>query len=277
MHKQESYSGAGRQGMIFAAIEKIGSSFIYHVQDLGRMGIFLWHAVLGAFGRPFRLWELIRQIRLIGVNSISLIFFTAVFTGMVLGLQGYYSLRQFGAESVLGSAVALSLIRELAPVLTALMVTGRAGSAMCAEIGIMRNSEQIDALEIMAIDPFRYLISPKLLATLISVPVLTVFFNVVGIFGGYLSGVVLLGVNPGAYYASMEQSVVSQDINLGLIKSFVFALLIVWICSGRGYFVHQIRGAGFGAEGVSRTTTQAVVLSSISILVWDYLLTATLL
>jgi phospholipid/cholesterol/gamma-HCH transport system permease protein len=277
MHKQESYSGAGRQGMIFAVIEKIGSSFIYHVQDLGRMGIFLWHAVLGAFGRPFRLWELIRQIRLIGVNSISLIFFTAVFTGMVLGLQGYYSLRQFGAESVLGSAVALSLIRELAPVLTALMVTGRAGSAMCAEIGIMRNSEQIDALEIMAIDPFRYLISPKLLATLISVPVLTVFFNVVGIFGGYLSGVVLLGVNPGAYYASMEQSVVSQDINLGLIKSFVFALLIVWICSGRGYFVHQIRGAGFGAEGVSRTTTQAVVLSSISILVWDYLLTATLL
>ncbi|MEJ2032646.1 MAG: MlaE family lipid ABC transporter permease subunit, partial [Deltaproteobacteria bacterium] len=197
--------------------------------------------------------------------------------GMVLGLQGYYTLSKFGSESVLGSAVALSLIRELGPVLTALMVTGRAGSAMCAEIGIMRNSEQIDALECMSIDPFRFLIAPKFLATLISLPALTQLFNVIGIFGGYLVGVKLLGVNPGAYFASMEHSVVNQDINLGIIKSFVFALLIVWICTGRGYFVNQIRGAGFGAEGVSRVTTQAVVLASISILVWDYLLTALLL
>jgi phospholipid/cholesterol/gamma-HCH transport system permease protein len=263
--------------MIFAAIERLGGTALYHIQDLGRMGIFLFFSILGACRRPFRFTELIKQIRQIGANSFAVILFTAAFTGMVLGLQGYYTLRQFGAEGVLGSAVALSLIRELAPVLTALMVTGRAGSAMCAEIGIMRNSEQIDALEIMAIDPFRYLITPKILATLISVPVLTLFFNVVGIFGGYLTGVSLLGVNPGSYFASMEQSVVAQDITLGIIKSVVFALLIAWICTGRGYFVHQIRDAGFGAEGVSRVTTQAVVFSSISILVWDYLLTAILL
>jgi phospholipid/cholesterol/gamma-HCH transport system permease protein len=263
--------------ILYTAIERLGGTALYHIQDLGRMGVFLFSSFLGIFKRPFRFTELVRQIRQIGANSFGVILFTAAFTGMVLGLQGYYSLRQFGAEGVLGSAVALSLVRELAPVLTALMVTGRAGSAMCAELGIMRNSEQIDALEIMAVDPFRYLIAPKVLATLISVPVLTLFFNIIGIFGGYLTGVTLLGVNPGAYFASMEQSVITQDINLGIIKSVVFALLIAWICTGRGYFVHQIKGAGYGAEGVSRVTTQAVVLSSISILVWDYLLTAVLL
>jgi len=241
------------------------------------MGRFLMLALLGVFKHPFRFNELVRQVRLIGADSFVVIFFTAGFTGMVLGLQGYYTLSKFGAEGVLGSAVALSLIRELGPVLTALMVTGRAGSAMCAEIGIMRNSEQIDALECMAIDPFRYLITPKVLATLIAVPMLTLIFNVVGIYGGYLAGVNLLGSNPGAYFVSMEHSVVNKDINLGIIKSFVFAMLIVWICAGRGYFVHQIRNAGFGAEAVSRVTTQAVVLSSIAILVWDYLLTAMLL
>ncbi|MCF6291575.1 MAG: MlaE family lipid ABC transporter permease subunit [Desulfobacterales bacterium] len=258
-------------------IERLGNSTIYYVYDLGRMGLFLLSTLKGTVKQPFRLAALVREIRLIGANSVVVIFFTAAFTGLVLGLQGYYTLRQFGSEGLLGSAVALSLIRELGPVLTALMVTGRAGSAMCAELGIMRISEQIDALECMAVDPFRYLIAPKFLATLIAVPILTLFFDVVGIFGGYLAGVKLLGVNPGAYFSGMENSVVNQDINLGLIKSMVFAVLIAWICIGRGYFVQDIRGAGFGAESVSRVTTQAVVLSSISILVWDYLLTAMLL
>jgi len=263
--------------MLFHFVERLGELAACHVRDLGRMGRYLLLTFLGAFKHPFRFSEVVRQVRIIGANSFVVIFFTAAFTGMVLGLQGYYTLRKFGAEGVLGSAVALSLIRELGPVLTALMVTGRAGSAMCAEIGIMRNSEQIDALECMSVDPFRYLITPKLLATLIAVPLLTLIFNVVGVYGGYVAGVHLLGSNPGAYFVSMQHSVVNKDINLGIIKSFVFALLIVWICTGRGYFVHQIRNAGFGAEGVSRVTTQAVVLSSISILVWDYLLTAMLL
>jgi len=262
---------------VLAYIEGLGERTLYVVRDLGRMGVFLVQVVAGLFERPFRLAEVIRQVRLIGAFSLPVIFFTAAFTGMVLGLQGYYTLRKFGAEGALGSMVALSLLRELGPVLTALMVIGRAGSAMCAEIGIMRNSEQLDALECMAVSPFRYLLAPKLLATLISIPLLTMIFSVVGIFGGYLAGVVLLGINAGSYYAGMEQSVVMKDINMGILKSFVFALLVVWICTGRGYFVHQIRGAGFGAEGVSRATTQAVVLSSISVLLWDYLLTAILL
>ncbi|WP_051305557.1 MlaE family ABC transporter permease [Desulfogranum mediterraneum] len=255
----------------------IGDRFSYLLTDLGNMGIFLLFSLAGLFRRPFRLAELMKQVAFIGADSLVVIFFTALSSGMVLGLQGYYSLSKFGAEGLLGSAVSLTLIMELGPVLTALMVTGRAGSAMCAELGIMRISEQVDALECMAIDPFRYLISPKVAATLIAVPLLTAFFDVVGIFGGYLAGVKLMGVNGGAFYAGMEQSVTNHDLRLGIIKSFVFALLIVWICAGRGYFVQQIRGAGFGAESVSRITTQAVVLASISILIFDYLLTAILL
>ncbi len=255
-------------------IEKTGETALYYLYDIGRMGIFFFQCLQGIFRRPFRFRALVKQIGLIGVDSLPVIFFTGAFTGMVLGLQGYYSLRKFGSEGMLGSAVALSLFRELAPVLTGLMVTGRAGSAMCAELGIMRNSEQLDALECMAIDPFRYLVAPKFLATLISMPILTLFFDLIGIYGGYLTGVSLLGVNVGAYFAGMEASVVNKDITLGFVKALVFAVLIVWICTGRGYFVHVIRNAGFGAEGVSKVTTQAVVVTSISILVWDYIITA---
>jgi len=263
--------------MILQQIENVGSNTLYYLQDLGRMGIFLLSSIGGIVKRPFRFKAFLKEIRLIGANSVVVIFFTALATGMVLGVQGYYTLRKYGSEGALGSAVALTLLRELGPVLTALMVTGRAGSAMCAELGIMRNSEQIDALECMAINPFRYLVTPKFLATLVAVPILTQIFNFVGIWGGYIAGVKLLGVNPGAYFSGMAQSIVNKDITLGLIKSGVFAMLIVWISTGRGYFVHQIRNAGFGAEGVSRVTTQAVVLSSIAILVWDYLITAILL
>ncbi len=263
--------------LLLRPFARLGDTALYLLTDLGRMGLFLFAALAGVFRRPFRFGELVKQLRFIGAGSISVIFFTALSSGMVLGLQGYYSLHKFGAEGMLGSAVSLTLIMELGPTLTALMVTGRAGSAICAEIGIMRISEQIDALECMAVDPFRYLISPKLLAALISVPLLTAIFDVVGIFGGYLAGVRLMGVSSGSYFNGMMQSVTNHDIRLGFIKSLVFALLLVWICSGRGYFVQQIRGAGFGAESVSKVTTQAVVLSSISVLIFDYLLTAILL
>ena len=263
--------------MVLKLIEDLGSNTIYHIKDMGRMGIFLVLSVLGVFKPPFRFAALLKELKLIGAQSFFVIFFTAAFTGMVLGGQGYYTLSQFGSEGLLGSAVSLSLIRELGPVLTALMVTGRAGSAMCAELGIMRISQQVDALNCMSIDPYRYLIAPKFLATLIAVPLLTLMFNVVGIYGGYVSGVFLLDVNPGAFYNGMEQSVLNRDINLGIIKSVVFALIIVWVCTGRGYLLQKIRYAGFGAESVSRVTTQAVVISSITILIWDYLLTAMLL
>lgn len=256
---------------------RLGDRVLYILTDLGRMGLFLLSMLAGIVKRPFRGGELLKQLRFIGAGSVTVIFFTALSSGMVLGLQGYYSLHKFGAEGMLGSAVSLTLIMELGPILTALMVTGRAGSAMCAEIGIMRISEQIDALECMAVDPFRYLITPKLLATIISVPLLTAIFDVVGIFGGYLAGVKLMGVSSGSYFNGMMLSVTNHDIRLGLIKSFVFALLLVWVSLGRGYFVQQIHGVGFGAESVSKVTTQAVVMSSISVLIFDYLLTAVLL
>ncbi len=258
-------------------ISRLGSNGLSIVVDLGRMGLYLLQMIQGCLRTPFRFSEFMRQMNFIGVGSLVVIFFTAASTGMVLGLQGYYSLHKFGAEGMLGSAVSLTLIMELGPVLTALMVAGRAGSAMCAELGIMRISEQLDALDCMAIDPFRYLISPKLLAALISVPLLTALFDVIGIAGGYVAGVHLMGVNPGSYIDGMQSSVTSHDVWLGTVKSFVFALLVVWICTGRGYFVHLIRGAGFGARSVSRVTTQAVVLSSISVLIFDYLLTAILI
>lgn len=258
-------------------IARLGNTGLSVVIDLGRMGLYLLQMLIGCFRMPFRFAEFMRQMNFIGVGSLTVIFFTAISTGMVLGLQGYYSLHKFGAEGMLGSAVSLTLIMELGPVLTALMVAGRAGSAMCAELGIMRISEQLDALDCMAVDPFRYLISPKLLAALISVPLLTVLFDVVGIAGGYIAGVHLMGVNPGSYFDGMQSSVTNHDILLGTVKSIVFGLLIVWICTGRGYFVNVIRGAGFGARSVAKVTTQAVVLSSISVLIFDYLLTAILI
>ena len=262
---------------VLRQIENLGKNTIYHITDMGSLGLFLLQALRGIFKRPFRFFAFLKEIKFIGAHSFVVIFFTAAFTGMVLGVQGYYTLSQFGSEGLLGSAVALSLIRELGPVLTALMVTGRAGSAMCAELGIMRISQQIDALECMAIDPYRFLITPKFLATLIAVPLLTLMFNIVGIYGGYMTGVQLLGVNPGAFFSGMEQSVLNKDINLGIIKSVAFAVIIVWICTARGFLLLKIRSSGFGAESVSRVTTQAVVLSSITVLLWDYLLTAMLL
>ena len=253
-------------------IEKTGREFLYLLETIGRMGIFLATTLASILKPPYTPYPVIRQVYLIGSRSVIVILVTGLFTGMVLGLQGYHNLKQFGSEELLGSAVALSLIQELGPVLTALMVIGRAGSAICAEIGIMRNSEQIDALECMAIDPYKYLIAPKFIAAMISLPVLTFIFNIVGILGGYLAGVVLLGVAEGAYFHGMYDSVVWADIRLCLIKSIIFGLLIVWIATFKGYFLHLNRSGVFGAEGVSRITTDAVVLASVSILVWDYLI-----
>jgi phospholipid/cholesterol/gamma-HCH transport system permease protein len=196
---------------------------------------------------------------------------TGLFTGMVLGLQGFYTLSQFGSEGFLGSAVALSLLTELGPVLSALMVTGRAGSALSAEIGIMRITEQIDALEVMALNPMRYLVVPNVLAGTIVLPLLSSIFAVVGIYGGYLVGVELLGVSSGTYFQSMIDTIDMKDVTLGIRKSLTFGFLMALICCFKGY------NAGFGAEGVSRATTEAVVFASVTVLVMDYVLNAVLL
>lgn len=249
-------------------LEGIGRHFLNLFQSLGRMGIFLGTALFWTFVPPFKTERLIRQVHFIGVKSISVILLTAAFTGMVLGLQGYYTLRKFGAEALLGPAVALSLIRELGPVLSALMVTGRAGSAMAAEIGIMRITEQIDALTAMGLNPVKYLVVPKVLAGLIALPLLTAIFDVIGIYGGYLIGVQLLGLSTGTYFGEMAASVGMVDVRMGLLKSLSFGLLVTWICTYKGFYT------GYGAEGVSRATTEAVVLSSVLVLVGDYFLTS---
>jgi phospholipid/cholesterol/gamma-HCH transport system permease protein len=190
---------------------------------------------------------------------------------MVLGLQGYYTLNKFGADAMLGAGVALSIVRELGPVLCALMVTGRAGSAITAEIGIMKITDQVPALEMMAIDPIQFIISPKIVAALISLPILTAFFDLVGILGGYLVGVNLLGINEGSFFSQMVSLTSFEDIYGGLIKSLFFGALISWICCFVGY------SATATTEGVSRATTNAVVISSITILMSDYVLTSVLL
>lgn len=262
---------------MFKSLEKLGAYGLYYLEQAGRMGLFLIVCLWRIITPPYKLYPVLRQIHFIGARSIFVIFFTGGFTGMVLALQGYYTLRKFGSEGLLGSAVALSLIRELGPVLAALMVIGRAGSAITAEIGIMRNSEQIDALECMAIDPCRYLMVPKFIAAIISLPLLTAVFDMVGILGGYLVGVAMLDVNGGTYFQGMYSRVDWNDIEMGLVKSLVFGLLIIWIATAKGYFMHWERSGGFGAEGVSRTTTSAVVLASVTVLVWDYLISAIML
>lgn len=236
------------------------------------MGLFFLTAFFYMFFPPYLLDRVIKQIYFIGVKTISVILLTGLFTGMVLTLQSYYVLVDFGAESRLGSITSLSLIRELGPVISALMVVGRAGSALTAELGIMRNTEQIDALDSMNLNPYKYLIVPNLLAGIISLPILTAIFNAAGIWGGYLVGVKLSGLSSGIYYGAIADSLLINDFVLCLQKSLSFGLLISWVCCFKGFFAGC--GSGFGAEGVSKATTEAVVLSSVLILICDYFITS---
>jgi len=247
-------------------VESLGRVTLDTVQSLGRFGLFLAQAVAWTFIPPFKFRQLLERVHFIGFRSLSVIILTGAFTGMVLGLQVFLTLSRFGSEAFLGPAVALSLIRELGPVLSALMVTGRAGSALTAEIGIMRITEQIDALTVMALNPMRYLIVPVVVAGVITFPLMTALFDVVGIFGGYLVGVKLLGLSEGTYFGEMRTFVDMADIMTGFWKSLSFGVIVTWVCAYKGYY------SGHGAEGVSRATTQAVVLSSVVILVWDYFL-----
>jgi phospholipid/cholesterol/gamma-HCH transport system permease protein len=250
--------------ILILPIRQLGHLSLETIRGLGKAGIFLFTAVILAFIPPYKLYRVIKQIRFMGVNSTFIVLLTGIFTGMVLGIQGYYSLSKFAAESLLGPIVALSLIRELGPVLSALMITARAGSALAAEIGIMRISEQIDALEMMALNPIRYLVVPNILAGIIAFPILATFFDLIGIFGGYLVGVKMLGLSYGGYFGEIENMVKMKDITVGFYKSISFGIIVNWVCCYKGYF------AGYGAEGVSKATTEAVVVSSILILVWDY-------
>jgi phospholipid/cholesterol/gamma-HCH transport system permease protein len=251
-------------------IQRFGSSIVVKLSEFGRSWIFLFHVICSAFVPPYNVSLLMREIYVIGVQSLSVIILVGGFTGAVLAVQGEYTLSQFGAEAYTGSAIALSLIRELGPVLTALMVNGRAGSATTAELGIMKITEQVDALRSMAINPIHHLMVPRLLAGIISVPLLTAIFDTVGIAGGYMVAVWNLGLSSGTFYSVMVQAVKDVDVISGLIKSIIFGLCIFWIACYKGWT------CGFGAVGVNKATTSAVVTASVVILVLDYFLASIL-
>ncbi len=251
-------------------VERLGRSLIGGVTDLGRISILLVDAFGWLLRPPFRLGIMAKQMEFVGVQSLFVVILTGGFTGAVLALQSYHAFRLFTAESLVGVAVALSMTRELGPVLTSLMVAARAGSAMAAEIGTMRITEQIDALATMAVSPVNYLVTPRIVAGLVMVPILTVVCDVVGIIGGYAVAVALLDIPSGTYLSRMWEAVYVSDLTDGLIKSVVFGLLIALIGCYKGFYTTG------GAEGVGRATTEAVVWASISILVSDYFLTALL-
>jgi len=259
-----------------ALLTALGARTLATLREFGRIGVFFARSVRGAFSLPLQVAKILNQVYIIGASSVLVICLTGAFTGMVLGLQGYYTLVKFGAQGMLGAAVALSLIRELGPVLTAIMITARAGSAMSAEIGIMRISEEIDALKTMDINPIRFLVSPRIVAALISFPLLTAIFDVIGIFGGYVSGSALLGLSSGIFFSRVESSVEMVDVRGGFAKSIVFALVVATISCYQGYYTHT-RAEGFGAKGVSSSTTSAVVICCVMILVTDYIMTSFLL
>lgn len=256
----------------FAAI---GRAAIRWIGNLGASAVFLFLATLKIV-RPKQIPKIIQQVYFIGARSTMIIMLVGLFTGMIMGLQYHHALVQVGAGGALGTLVVLSLVRELGPVLTAIMIAARAGSAITAEIGIQRISEQIDALDTMRIDPLRYLISPRIAASIISFPLLTALFDLIGITGGYISGVLLLGANAGTYLHTVQASMEMKDVTDGLIKAIVFAVIVSTVCCYQGYFAHM-RTDSHGAKAVGLATTSAVVLSCVLILVSDYVVTSLLI
>jgi phospholipid/cholesterol/gamma-HCH transport system permease protein len=237
------------------------------LEDFGRMIFFAGETVAWAVRPPFRPELVLAQMAAIGVGSIFIVATTGFFTGMVLALQVYYAMRQFGAEGYVGGSVALSLARELAPVLTALMVIGRSGSAIATEIGTMRVTEQIDAMDTMAVNPIHYLVVPRFLAAVAMFPLLTMLFNAMGYLGGYLMGIYVLAIPAGPFIEHTRTLVEPVDVTHGLTKSLVFGAVVAVITTYRGF------SATGGAKGVGEGTTRAVVMSSIAILVVDYVMT----
>jgi phospholipid/cholesterol/gamma-HCH transport system permease protein len=246
---------------ILAPMRKFASEF-------GAIWLLFMDTIYWTFRSRIKLGYLFKQMEFVGVKSLGVVIITGGFTGMVLALQTYYGFRKFSSEGMVGATVALSITRELGPVLTSLMVTGRAGSAMAAQLGSMRVTEQIDALTVMALSPIKYLIVPRVLASLFMLPVLTIISDFVGIVGGYLVGVKMLSINEGVFMARMIKYVSLDDIYNGLVKAAVFGVLLSLISCYKGF---NTRG---GAEGVGKSTTQAVVYSSIAILISDYILTS---
>ena len=243
------------------------------VRWLGDFALFTGRSFLSALGSRKLGRRLLRSVYEQGVLCLPVIVIVGVFTGLVLGLQGYYVLNRFGSAGLLGTLVSLSIVRELGPVLAALMLVGQAGSALAAELGIQRNTEQIAALETMGVSSHAYLVAPRLIASVFVYPLQTALFCTVGLWGGSLSGSMLLGLEPGVYWSAVERSVEPRDLRECFIKAATFGLLTIGLCAYHGFNAHR-RTTDSGARAVSASTTRAVVLSSIIVLAADYVITS---
>lgn len=250
-------------------LRRLGRAGLTFFERLGRGTIFFLYVLASVPALVFRPSLVIAQIWSVGVRSLIITVVSGVFVGMVMGLQGYNTLVDFGAEESLGVLVALSLVRELGPVIAGLLFAGRAGSALTAEIGLMKATEQLDGMEMMAVDPLRRVVAPRFVAGVISMPLLAAMFSAVGVLGGYFVGVGLLGVDEGAFWSQMQSKVdLNDDILNGVIKSVVFGVVITWIAVFEGYDSVPT------SEGVSAATTRTVVHSSLAVLGLDFVLTA---
>ena len=258
-----------RKKSLLERVRLFGRSAIDVVAVLGRSCLFLGHALIGRGGIGGSFQLLVRQLYSVGVLSLAIIIVSGVFIGMVLALQGYSILTQYGSEQAVGQMVALTLLRELGPVVTALLFAGRAGSALTAEIGNMKSTEQLSSLEMIGVDPLKYIVAPRLWAGFISLPLLALIFSVVGIWGGSWVAVDWLGVYEGSFWANMQNSVsFTEDVLNGLVKSLVFAFVVTWIAVFQGYDCEPT------SEGISRATTRTVVYASLAVLGLDFILSA---
>jgi len=254
---------------VIALVREVGWRTLLVVEELGRMARFLGAVARALVTPPWRVRAILDELYKLGVLSLVVICVCGLAVGMVLGLQGYNTLERFGATGSLGAVVGLSLVRELGPVLTALLATGRAGSATAAEIGAMVQTEQLDGLRMMSVDPLDLVVAPKAVAMVLVMPLLSALFIACGVFGGYLVGVRLLGVDGGTYMTSLETSVdFSDDVAGSLVKAVVFGVLVGWVATWRGYTSAPT------SAGVSTATTTTVVIASVAILIVDYVITA---
>lgn len=251
------------------SVQTLGRYGVNFCQRLGKSGVFLIQVLFRPPRKLSGFRSLLFQLYQVGVMSLVIVLLSGVFIGMVVALQGFNTLQKFGAEQELGQLLALSIVRELGPVVTALLFAGRAGSALTAEIGLMRATEQIDCMQMMAVDPYWRVISPRFWAGVISMPILVILFNLVAIYGGHMVGVDWLGVNNGSFWGNMQAAVNFRlDVLNGLIKSLVFGFVITWIAVYQGYFTEP------NSLGISRSTTKTVVYSSLMVLSLDFILTA---
>lgn len=258
-----------RKTPLVERIRLLGRAGFDVLESLGRSVIFLFHALLGHRSAGSGIHLLVKQLYSVGILSLAIIVVSGLFIGMVLALQGYNILVDYGSEEAVGQMVALTLLRELGPVVTGLLFAGRAGSALTAEIGNMKSTEQLSSLEVIGVDPLKYIIMPRLWAGFISMPLLAAIFTVVGIWGGALVAVDWLGVYEGSYWGNMQHSVeFHSDVMNGVIKSIVFAIVVTWIAVFQGYDCEPT------SEGISRATTCTVVYASLAVLGLDFILTA---